>query len=303
MRMLARIIEGATTDDVKLTTLLRQCLVLADILGNDSLKLWATSELNGYPDHEAMPSYRTTPITAKGFLLGPMGSQVKNQPLPALVLQAQHEWWATTAFLNEPVSAYERLANDPEKDGCATVNWPADLTAMYQTKFFEGYVLNRAWQEIPLGAIAGVVDTVRTRILQFALEIQRETGNSETETVPETVLVEHAVQTIIYAENNIMYSKIGDHAQFGGQRLVIEGDFNSLSNRLSEIGVDPEQVDELRTAIEEDASDGAEKGFGTRVNRWLLKATKFVAKEGAKSASEIAGKAITTAVLSYFGLA
>lgn len=46
-----------------------------------------------------------------------------------------------------------------EKDnGVALINWPADMVAYYQSKFFEGYALNRAWQEIPLGALVGVVE-------------------------------------------------------------------------------------------------------------------------------------------------
>jgi hypothetical protein len=178
MQLLAKIIEGAIDDDVKLVTLLRKCLILADNLNNESLKAWATAELNGYPDHNIIPEYRITQVTAKGLFLGPMGAQINDQPLPAGILKEAHRWWATTAYLSEPVSSYERLAGDPDKNGCATINWPADLTAAYQAKFFSGYSLNRAWQEIPMGAVAGIVDTVRTRILQFALEIQREVGDS-----------------------------------------------------------------------------------------------------------------------------
>ena len=170
MQLLARIIEGAITDDVKLVTLLRQCLILANELDNESLKAWATAELNGYPDHNAMPEYRVTPITAKGVFLGPLGAQINDQPLAAGTLKEPHRWWATTAYMKQPVSTYERLASDSEKNGFAIVNWPADLTAAYQSKYIEGYALNRAWQEISMGAVAGIVDTVRTRILQLALE-------------------------------------------------------------------------------------------------------------------------------------
>lgn len=301
MQLLARIIDGAITDDVKLVTLLRQCLILADELNNESLKIWATAELNGYPDHNAMPEYRTTAITAKGLFLGPMGAQINDQPLAAGVLEESHRWWATTAYLKEPVSSYERLTNNPEKDGCATINWPADLTATYQTKYIRGYALNRAWQEIPMGAIAGVVDTVRTRILQLALEVQRETGKTNGETAPAPAKVEQAVQTIIFGGTNIIHSAVGDHAQFGGQRLVVEGDFQSLSEHLLQLGVAPEKVSELEQAIASDVAGGAEKGFGTRVAGWLQNAGAFVGKEGVKAASSTAGKAITTAVLSYFG--
>lgn len=302
MQLLARIIDGAITDDVKLVTLLRQCLILANDLDNESLKTWATAELNGYPDYKAMPEYRSTQITAKGLFLGPFGAQIPNQPLAPSVLKEAHQFWATTAHLMEPVSSYERLASDPDKDGCATMNWPADLTAAYQTKFIHGYALNRAWQEIPMGAVVGVVDTVRTRILQFALEIQREIGSTKGEEPPASAKVDQAVQTIIYGGTNIFHSTVGENAQFGGQRLVVEGDFPSLAEHLRQTGVAPEQVDELKKAIESDAADGAGKGFGARVAGWLQGAGSLVGKEGGKAISSTAGKAVTTAVLSYFGM-
>ena len=272
MKLLGKIVDGSTTDEVKLVTLLRQCLILADELGNDSLKVWATAELNGYPDYENMPEYRVTRITAKGIFLGPFGAQINGQPLASGVLEEPHRWWATTAYLTEPVSSYERLVDDPEKDGYATMNWPADMTAHYQNKFIQGYALNRAWQEIPMGAIASVVDTVRTRILQFALEIRREIGTGESiDRPPEAEKVEKAVQTIIYGGTNIIQSTVGNNAQFVGQQMVVEGDFYSLSERLRQSGVDNEDIASLESAITEDKKEGAERGFGSRVAGWLQK--------------------------------
>ena len=151
--------------------------------------------------------------------------------------------------------------------------------------------------------MAGIVDTVRTRILQFALEIQSETGNANSEAVPEPAKVEQAVQTIIYGGTNIIHSAVGDHAQFSGKRLVVEGDFQALAEYLRRAGVAKEQVNELKQAIADDEANGADKGFGSRVAGWLQNAGMTVGKEGVKAASGAAGKAVATAVLSYFGIA
>ena len=302
MQLLGRIIDGAITDEVKITTLLRQCLVLADQLENESLRTWAESELNGYSDHTSMPEYRETGITAKGVFLGPMGAQINSQPLASHILKEDHRWWANKAYLKEPIASYERLAKDVGAEGYATMEWPADLTTFYQTKFVKGYVLNRAWQEIPLGAITSIVDTVRTRILQFALQIQREVGAPSSNDVPQPENVDQAVQTIIYGGTNIINSSVGDHAQFGGQKIVVEGDFQTLDGRLREIGLSQDDVTTLHKAIADDQADGAKKGFGARVGAWLQSAGSLVGKEGAKAASGVAGKAVTTAVLTYFGI-
>jgi hypothetical protein len=303
MGLLREIIAEAVSDDVRLATLLRKCLVLAEELANEGLRSWATFELNGYPDRNNLPTYRIAAVTAKGLLLGPFGTQVKGQPLAASILKEEHRRWATTAYLNEPITSYERLASSTDNDGRIIIYWPADLTLYYQSEFYEDFVLNRAWQEIPTGAIAAVVDTVRTRLLQFALEIQRElSGSDDAEAAVEPAKVEWAVQTIIYGGTNIVGSTVTGDVQLTGQQLVIEGDFSSLAESLRKAGVEREYIADLERAICDDQADGTEKGFGSRVAGWLKKSGTYVGKEGAKAASATASKAVTAAVLAYFGI-
>lgn len=192
------------------------------------------------------------------------------------------------------------MVTGEEKLGSATMHWPADLVAFYQTKFFAGYALNRAWQEIPIGAIVAVVDTVRTRILQFALELQGEMGTDDA-AVPSPEQVESVVQTIIYGGNNVVGAVAGN-VQIVGQQVVIQGDFNSLAAALETVGINKEKVGDLRSAIEADQNDGAEKGFGGRVAGWLQKAGTYVGKEGVKAGADVLQKFATQAVLTYFGM-
>jgi hypothetical protein len=83
MKMLDDIVDGAVDDKVSLATLLRKCLVLADKLKNNKLKRWVLSELNGYESQDALPEYRILNINAVGLVLGPFGSAIKDQPIPA----------------------------------------------------------------------------------------------------------------------------------------------------------------------------------------------------------------------------
>jgi hypothetical protein len=47
---------------------------------------------------------------------------------------------------------------------------------LYQTAFIDGFVFSRAWQETPSSFIRALIDTVRNRILRFALELKDELG-------------------------------------------------------------------------------------------------------------------------------
>ncbi|MDQ4407025.1 hypothetical protein RBU00_12935 [Rhizobium sp. AN63] len=133
--------------------------------------------LNGYSLDEELPDYRKAVGTAKGLFIGGFGQQINDQPLASSILKPEHRHWARDIRLRQPIASYER--NDPAKT--SAIQWPADLVIMYQEKFFEDLALNRAWLEIPGSVITGLVDTVRTRLLTFMLEIEAASpGEGET---------------------------------------------------------------------------------------------------------------------------
>ena len=174
MSTLTEVIRTATGRNNSISDVLRQCLVLAYELDNEALKTWIDHELNGYSNAEELPEYRKFHITAKGFFVGSFGSSINDQPLASHILDPEHRHWAELAYFMQPIAAYEEFTRERKKASrSAAIHWPASLTTRYQTKFFEDYVLNRAWQEIPSSAFYGLVDIVRNKTLKFALEIQK----------------------------------------------------------------------------------------------------------------------------------
>jgi hypothetical protein len=295
------IVNGAIDDSVKLATLLRKLLIVGDSLNNESLKEWVLRELNGYENKDQLPPYRLMNIAAKGNFRSMIG-QMNEHPIPSASLDQKHRWRAERAYLLSAVASYEALVSGDSGER-AIVEWPANMTAYYSNKISSDWILDRAWQEIPTNAIRGMLDNVRTRILQFALELKREVGDSELSAdaaPPEKV--NSAVQTIIYGGTNIISPTIAGDVQVIGQQVVVQGDFFSLSGALEAIGVDPTHVAKLKAAIAEDKADGDNNGYGSRVKGWLAKASSYVAKESGAAAVDVAKSAITTAVTSYFGL-
>lgn len=302
MGLVTDIVNGAVDDGVKLATLLRKLLIVGDNLDNESLKKWVLHELNGYDTIDQLPPYRTMDITAKGQFLSIAG-QMNDQPIPSAVLKEEHRWWAEKAYLLNAIASFEALVEDDSSDGRVITEWPANMTAYYSNAFKGGWTLNRAWQEIPTNAIRGMLDNVRTRILQFALELKREVGEDELSSdsaSPEKV--NNAVQTFIYGGQNIISPSIAGDVQVIGQQVVVQGDFFSLSSALEAIGVAAQEVSELEAAITDDRAGGADHGYGDRVKGWLAKAGGYVAKEGGAAAVDVAKAAITSAVSAYLGI-
>jgi hypothetical protein len=252
MELLSKIIHGATESTEPLPNLLRRCLVLAHELKNDKLAIWVQKELNGYDrDDDALPSYRIVRIVAKGFFVEPYGSQINDQPLPPGVLDPEERDWAQLAHLTQPIASYEsvRRGDRPRHP------WPPGLTTKYQTKFFDHYVLNRAWQEIPSSAFVGLTDTVRNRILSFALELKGQLGDVSDE--PERLSpqkVDKSVVYHIYGSNNVIASTAQTINQ-AGRDIVAAGDAESLVKALLQFGVEKTDAEEI-SGYEQGRKDG-----------------------------------------------
>ncbi|WP_126176318.1 hypothetical protein [Tsuneonella rigui] len=174
--LLLEVINGAVDGNTGVSVLLRKCRLLSDFFKNDNLTDWVTKELNGYDDWKNLPTYRVLDVGAKGLLLGPFNAQINAQPLASAVLEKEHRHFAESVFLREPASAYEGLKD--EGDGGYRVEWPGNLVLKYQSSFIKGYALNIAWQDIPVHALRTVPETVKNRVLEFALSLRNEFGES-----------------------------------------------------------------------------------------------------------------------------
>lgn len=299
MRLIDDIIDLAVDNTGSISVLLRKCLVLAHELKNQRLRTWVEKELDGYSELDEVPEYRRVVTIARGTFFGPLGAQINNQPLAPGILNKEHRGWATEAILRQPIVAYE-LVKD-EKDTPA-IPWPPDLTVMYQSKFIEGYALNRAWLEVPASHIVALVDTIRNRILRFALEIKDELGatGDDVRALP-TAKIEQYVTNYIYGGNILIAGTAESFSQIS--HLKVEtGDLDALSRVLKQIGVSEYEFEELKEALEHDNATPKTQGIGEKTRSWVSKAAKEIGKGTLKLGMEAARTVITQWLGQYLGL-
>jgi hypothetical protein len=77
------------------------------------------------------------------------------------------------ARLIQPVSAYGALLAKGD-GGNFRENWPANLVAVVGGEIYQNMTCLSAWKLIPYNSVAAVLDTIRTRVLSFSLEIEAE---------------------------------------------------------------------------------------------------------------------------------
>jgi hypothetical protein len=195
MALVDDIIELASSDKEPIGNVLRKCLILESQFANEAFRAWLDKELDGYDDDEDLPSYRTFHAVSYGHFIGMAGRQLSNQPLSLHILEKDDYERMKMCPLVQPASAYE---GRPDSSSDAQFPWNPVLTTKYQKRFFQNsdLVLNRAWQSIPGSVIVGLLETVRNRILRFALDMRTsmaKQGSLSISTEQVTSMVHHHI--------------------------------------------------------------------------------------------------------------
>ncbi|ACF01661.1 hypothetical protein Rpal_3157 [Rhodopseudomonas palustris TIE-1] len=304
MKLLDEIASDAIDDTTSLSVLLRKCLLLAHHLKNDKLKAWADQELNGYSDADALPPYRKIRITATGSFAGPFGNVLNNQPLASSILNKDHRHWAESANLTQPIAAYDIGKDENGTPQGGRIQWPADLVTLYAESFIQGWHLIRASQQIPGTVFVSIIDTVRTRILQLAIELNEGLGEDDKSALSDLSpkKVDQSVINHIYGGNNVIATHAENFAQIGAIN-VSSGNIGELEKALAGLGLDDRAISTLRQAMDADAKhDGGKPTIGQRTLGWLTNAASYTSKEGLKVGFEIARKTATKWIMQYYGL-
>jgi hypothetical protein len=302
MSLLREIQEGAVNLNMPLQVVLHQCLVLAARLGHGPFGEWVEEELSGYPPGDKLPAYRQIRgVASIGNFGGPLGAALNNIPLPVGPIPANLRDRYTTIEFREGVAQLEEMASGK---GELISPWPGDLVASVANKYHRGYTLLEAHMEISKSAVISVLESVRNKILKFALEIEErhpvagDAAPGSKPVPPESV--SQIFNTFIMGNaQNVAVASAG--AVQRAQQLQA-GDVVALRRFLTEQGVPALDVAELENAIAADGPPTIGKPFGERVSGWL-RTMMSKARSGAwKIGTAAAGDLLTAALKAHHGL-
>ncbi len=303
MTLLRDIQSSAIDSNSSLSDLLRKCKVLAARLQNDELNKWVDAELDGYPQKDDLPPYRIVDCNAKGHLGGPFGAEMRNITIPSFCLPEKSRDWAKCVELTQPISSLEDLVKG--EDDNIHCDWPGDLIASVANKIFRGYNLYSAWLAIPKGAVIAILDTVRNRILSFALEIEKEAPDAGEAPPDSKPIPDEKVSQVFntYIAGNVQNVATGSsNFTQSGKFMVLRGDFDSLSSFLKSQSIQEDDIKALQEAINEDAKEEQPQGFGKKVSAWI---GKMLSKAGTMAwnvSTSSASTLLTKAIAQYYGL-
>lgn len=236
MSLLRDIQNDAVNPNLSLSDLLRKCKILASRLGSAEFKIWIDNELIGYMDSKLVPDYRVLRVFSKGDFSGPFQSGLKNADIPIDCLPEEIQEPYSFSYISLPVAALENMIADPN-GGNPREPWNPNLVAIIGANIYQGMNCMQAWKVIPINAISGILDIIRTKILTFALEIEFENPDAGEAQLKSNPLPEEKLQNIV---NNI-YGNVSN--------LAINSSDVKQTNIISEMN------DELFTQLLEAIKD------------------------------------------------
>lgn len=225
MSLLREIQENTCNPSFQVSNILRQCKILAARLEYQPLKFWLDSELNGYPTHISLPEYRIiTGVLFEGnftngaWLYKNMVFNVSKDLLDSSGSGIDISKINTIVF-RQNISALESLSRtDGSNLKFALPVDIARLLGLFVANLESGYVCVSASQVISVSTIVSVLDIVKSKILDFTLQIEAENPTAGDVKIGDKPIPDSTLNMVF---NNTIFSHRGDNISYNGDGCVI----------------------------------------------------------------------------------
>lgn len=309
MKLLDEIIDLLSTSESTLTDALLKTKVLIYRLGEKQLLSWVDSELQGYSSIESLPSYRKLKLHIKGNSTNGYWSY-SDSTLPTFHLPENIKSNLENHDLVDSIARIESYAKD-EKN--ISVSIAPEYYALFSKALGGGYQVTGAYGQFPAGAMIQVLTEVRSRLLEFVLEIS--------DKLPNDLNGENMKSASKKADVNGIFQKtmFGNNNNFGSNNTFIIGndnvpqitnsvinkfnDFESLAAIFRSNNINEADIQELKCAIDSDGDISKESGeYGSQVTNWMESMLSKAASNAWDIEKGVAGSLIATALSNYYGI-
>lgn len=286
-------------------TLLRMCKLLAARISHQAFADWVDHELNGYPNVTALPDYRIVRVDSYGSFTGAFRQAHKLQ-IPVTVLPTELQEHYRHAYMGSSISAYVALLSEGTS-GSVQEPWPVGLAVHYASTLTPDMQCFQAWKEIPIGAIVRLMDSVKTRVLGFVIDLEREAPNAGELPVGSQPPLSGEKMTQIFNTNitgNVgnLSNASSDFSQTSAMGIE-PGNWQTLQARLLELGLTAGDTRGLQEAIEQALATGNEEVKKKTAGAWIGQLAAKAASGVAGVSIEAAAAGIAKAIAAYLGLA
>jgi hypothetical protein len=281
---------------------------------NEVLIAFLKKEINGYQVDDDFPDYRKTAGQLYVTLqIGSYGDDTEVREIPRSLVPEDARSWLTEVRLYEGIAVLEKMAAEHSKEQFIYKGLPMEsLPTIYPAvkKLYKA-----SWSPVmPISArvrananvVTQAVETIRIRLIDFVYEIKEAIGldsnigeyKKHSEIINQ--IVNNFMSTHIHNTGDGNVINAGDNNQNTVNITIQKDDLAAFRKRLEEIGVEPDEIQEISDIVQTEKPNGA--ALGPKASSWLGKMyTKALSGAGKISVSA-AGNLLATAVKLYFGI-
>ena len=307
MTLLDEIINLLSDKKGSLNQSLLKTKVLLHKLGHQELTSWVSDELNGYGEGKEVPKYRIVGARVYGNLSNG-GWRAENTLIPIRHLSEHVRTSLETEKLRHALSVLEQFANT--RKGSLIRNLPPEYNPSLGKSLGNGYWIESAWVQMECVQVVQVLTEIRTRLLDFVLELQNKLGENMTDAtikkdsvnIDTPAMFAHSIfgGNPTFGDNTTFVLGHGNSQQVNN--VSVKGDFSALVKQLANAGIEKEDVEALKASIDADtgAPEHIEKKFGPAVRRWMHKMMGKAIDLSWEIEISIAGGLLTNALQAYY---
>lgn len=295
--------EYATDEQHDVSELLRKALLVATKLKLPDFKEWISNELNGYKNNNltnvSIPKYRVIPCDLKVIdpLRGLLPFQlVKNIPEMVKLDEECHK-----VYVHDSIRSLKEITAHSSED--LQFNFPPETEDFLLSIQRGGMPLNPV-RVVPSYLITSIIDTVRTRVLEWALALEEEgvLGEGLTFSSKEKEIAEKSMTINNIGNFQGVFGNVSESTVTQTNHLVVNsGDFNSLAEHLRSQRVEQHDIAELHQAIKNDPAPTQPNALGSHVSAWMGKMVAKAADGSWNVGIGAAGGLLATALAKYYG--
>lgn len=299
MALLHDIQTSLLDEDAKIGPILLKLRFLADRLESNVLEDWVRFEAEGYPDRNTVPEYRRTSISYRGTFVN--GIQKLNDiSIPSHLVETYASAAWTSYGLSDPLPMIEDMIQLSGSNGSFSLD-VSDLKLLLDRKIYEQFTLLELTGRIDIGAFARILSVVRSRLLDFVLELERKVPVSSTIIVGKEIKITQIdTETVSHITQNFFNAPVQNITTSGTASpvniSVVQGDVASLESALSLLGLSGEDAEELSKIASTEKPEDSKATFGSKAAGWI---TSRLSK-GADGVLKIGGKVLEDDIAKLF---
>lgn len=300
MEIIDQLIEELTDKNAKLVDTLIKAKVLAFKLKNQPLKDWLEHEINGYGT-APLREYRVTSCQITGTISDGF-TTAKNYPVPLGGFGEKLRKIMTTWNVDISISALEKFTVEDNRTVGKVI--PPELYSDLSLSLGNGYAVIYARQEVSVTQIVQILTSIRSKLLDFLLQLNEEVGEVEDVKAfvqgPAQDKVNSLFNSTVFGDNTTII--VGDrNTQTVHNITVTKGNLQSLERLFSEHGISVEDIAVLKSVIDKDNPKPDKKEFGDKVKAWMKTMMGKAVDSSWKISLGVAGKLLADAIGQYYG--